>query len=81
MDADTQIIPGHGPLSSREDLRAYRDALKTMRDAVADLMEDGMSLDQIQAARPVQAQARMWSQERSAEDTFVATIYHGLGGR
>ena len=80
MDADTQIIPGHGPLSSREDLRTYRDALKTMRDAVADLMADGMSLEQIQSARPVRAQARMWGQERAAEDSFVATIHHGLGG-
>ena len=40
----SKIIPGHGPLSTREDLRAYRDALKSMRDAVADHMADGMSL-------------------------------------
>lgn len=81
MDADTQIIPGHGPLSTREDLRAYRDALKTMRDAVADLMARGMSLEQIQAQRPVRAQAAMWGQDQGAEDNFVATIHHGLGGR
>lgn len=81
MDAETQIIPGHGPISTREDLRAYRDALKTMRDAVADLMEEGMSLEQIQAARPVRAQAQMWGQNRAAEDNFVATIHFSLGGR
>ena len=81
MDADTQIIPGHGPLSTREDLRAYRDALKTMRDVVADHMADGMSLEQIQAARPLRDQAAAWGQDRAAEDSFVATIHHGLGGR
>ena len=81
MDAETQIIPGHGPLSSREDLRAYRDALKTMRDAVADLMEQGMSLEQIQEARPLRAQAAAWGQDEAAEDSFVATIHYGLGGR
>jgi len=81
MDADTQVIPGHGGLSTREDLRAYRDALKTMRDGVAALMAQGRSLEQIQAARPAQAQARMWGQDRAAEDSFVATIHHGLGGR
>ena len=32
MDADTQVIPGHGPLSTREDLREYRDAMKTLRE-------------------------------------------------
>ncbi len=78
MDADTQVIPGHGGLSTREDLRTYRDALKTMRDAVAVLMAQGRSLEQIQAARPAQAQARMWGQDRAAEDSFVATIHHGL---
>lgn len=81
MDADTQIIPGHGALSGREDLRAYRDALKAMRDAVADLMRQGMSLQQIQAERPIRRQAEAWGQNRQAEDGFVATIHHGLGGR
>ncbi|MDX1492571.1 MAG: MBL fold metallo-hydrolase [Longimicrobiales bacterium] len=81
MDADTRIIPGHGPLSTREDLRAYGDALKTMRDAVARLMAQGMSLEAIQAERPVQAQAAAWGQDRAAEDVFVATIHFGLGGR
>ena len=81
MDGSTRIIPGHGALSDREDLRAYRDALKTMRDAVAALMEQGMDLGQIQAARPIRDQAAAWGQDRAAEDTFVATIHHGLGGR
>ena len=81
MDADTQVSPGHGPLSSREDLQRYRDALKSMRDAVADLMEQGMSLEQIQRARPLRRQAAAWGQDQAGEDNFVATIHHGLGGR
>jgi len=81
MDAETKIIPGHGALSDREDLRRYRDALKTMRDAVAEMMDRGMSLAQIQAARPIRTQAEMWGQSQASEDGFVATIHHGLGGR
>lgn len=81
MGPDTRIIPGHGPLSDREDLRAYGDALRAMRNAVADLMEQGMPLGEIQAARPVRPQAEQWGEDRSAEDVFVATIHHGLGGR
>ena len=80
MDTDTQVIPGHGSLSGREDLRAYRDALKTMRDAVASLMTRGMSLEQIQTARPIRAQAAAWGQNQAAEEGFVATIHFGLGG-
>ncbi|HSM03170.1 MAG TPA: MBL fold metallo-hydrolase [Longimicrobiales bacterium] len=78
MDADTRIIPGHGTLSGREDLQEYRDALVAMRDAVAGMMARGMTLEQIQAARPIRDQAAAWEQERAAEDTFVATLHHGI---
>ena len=78
MDTETQVIPGHGPLSSRDDLTAYRDALRTMRNAVAALKEEGLALDEIQARRPIRAQAEAWGQDRAAEENFVATIHHGL---
>jgi len=81
MDADTKVIPGHGALSDRENLVEYRDALRTMRNAVAALMEQGMSLEQIQAARPIRAQAAAWGQNEAAEESFVATIHLGLSGR
>ncbi len=78
MDARTMVIPGHGALSTREDLGAYRDALKSMRDAVAGLMEEGHTLDQIQDLRPIREQAQAWGQSEAAERNFVATIHHGL---
>ena len=81
MDAETQVIPGHGALSNRENLREYRDALKTMRDAVAALMERGRSLQQIIQARPIRVQAEAWGQDEAAEASFVETIHHGLGGQ
>ena len=80
MDARTRVIPGHGPLSTREDLRAYRDALKSMRDAVAELLEEGHPPEHIQEFRPIQAQAEAWGQDEAAERNFVATILHGLEG-
>jgi glyoxylase-like metal-dependent hydrolase (beta-lactamase superfamily II) len=81
MDADTQVIPGHGALSTRDDLRAYRDTLRVMRNAIAALMEQGLGLDQIQARRPIRTQAAAWGQDEAAERSFVETIHYGLGGR
>jgi hypothetical protein len=78
MDGDTRVIPGHGTLSGRDDLQAYRDALVAMRSAVAERMEAGMTLEEIQAARPIRAQAEAWAQDRATEDTFVATLHHGI---
>ncbi|MFK7831220.1 MAG: MBL fold metallo-hydrolase [Congregibacter sp.] len=51
-DADTQIIPGHGPLSNKRDLQRYHDMLVAIRDRVEKMMIEGMSLEDIQAAKP-----------------------------
>jgi hypothetical protein len=52
-----------------------------MRDAVAALVDEGMSLEEIQAARPIRAQAAAWGQNEGAEQSFVATIHYGVTGR
>ena len=51
-DDDSVIIPGHGPIATRDDLRAYRDMLATVRDSINAMIADGMSLEQVQAANP-----------------------------
>jgi len=51
-DEDSVIIPGHGPIGTRDDLRAYRDMLATVRDSINAMIADGMSLEQVQAANP-----------------------------
>lgn len=81
MDADTKVIPGHGVLSTREDLRTYRDALKAMRDRIAGMIEQGQGLDAIQASRPIRDWAERWKQDEASERNFVETVYRTLGGR
>jgi glyoxylase-like metal-dependent hydrolase (beta-lactamase superfamily II) len=49
-DGNTRIIPGHGPVSSAEDLQAYRDMLVRIRDGVAEAIAQGMTLEQTVAA-------------------------------
>ncbi len=51
-DAETKIIPGHGPLSNRKELARYGDMLAKIRGAIAPLVEAGRSLEQVQAAKP-----------------------------
>lgn len=80
MDADTRVIPGHGPLGDREDVRAYRDALKEMRDAVADAMERGASRAEILATPEVARWAEAWGQDAEAARNFAETLLVSLGG-
>lgn len=44
-DADTKIIPGHGELSNKDDLRVYLQMLKIMRDRVKQALENGTAED------------------------------------
>jgi cyclase len=52
IDVDTTVIPGHGEVSSYADLQAYIAMLSAVRDRIAAMIEDGMELDEILAARP-----------------------------
>lgn len=48
----TQIIPGHGPLANRTDLKAYRDMLASVAQRITELRASGRSEEQIRAAQP-----------------------------
>jgi glyoxylase-like metal-dependent hydrolase (beta-lactamase superfamily II) len=51
-DAETRIIPGHGPLSNLGELEAYHSMLVEIRDTVQALIDDGKSLQEVVDARP-----------------------------
>jgi glyoxylase-like metal-dependent hydrolase (beta-lactamase superfamily II) len=52
QEAGTFIIPGHGRISDEHDVVMYRDMLQIVSDRVKDMVERGMTLAQVQAARP-----------------------------
>ena len=52
VDAETRIVPGHGPIASREDLRAWRDMLSTIYERVRKSAAAGRTLEQVKAERP-----------------------------
>ena len=51
-DDNSRIIPGHGPVSSKAELKSYRDMLSTVTTRVKALMKEGKKLDEIRAANP-----------------------------
>lgn len=51
-NAETKIIPGHGPLSNPQELRNYRLVLETIRGNVQKLIDEGLTLEQIEQAKP-----------------------------
>ena len=51
-DADTRIIPGHGPLSDRQGMQGYLEMLETVRDRMNGLIAEGKSLEEIIELEP-----------------------------
>ena len=74
-DADTKIVPGHGPLATRADLVKYRDMLVTAADRVRKLKASGKSLEESIAAKPFTDLEGDWGSGRYKGDDFVKIVY------
>jgi glyoxylase-like metal-dependent hydrolase (beta-lactamase superfamily II) len=78
-EGGTMIVPGHGRISDEADLVEYRDMVTIIRDRMQDMINRGMPLAQVQAARPTMeydglyGSAPGWS---SAQ--FVEAVFGGL---
>lgn len=77
IDDKTRIIPGHGPLSDREGLSAFRHRLITIRDRVKSQIEAGKTLEEIIASKPT-ADFDKESAQSLPPEMFVRIVYNDL---
>jgi len=75
---NTKIIPGHGPLSEKTGLEAYRKMLVAVRDRVNREIKAGKNLDAIIASRPTRDFDQAWGNGFMKPDLFVRIIYDSL---
>lgn len=75
---DTKIIPGHGPLSNRAELTAYRDMLVAARERVGAMVAKGMSREAVVAAKPMRSYDAAWSGGFLKPDPWVGIVYDAL---
>ena len=78
VDAQTRIVPGHGPLGDRASLERYRTMLATIRDRVAALKSSGKTLADVQAAKPSAAFDAEWGKGFMNAEAFVGLVYSTL---
>jgi len=74
----TRIIPGHGALSSREDLSRTREMLISVRDRVRNLIGEGLDRDQVVERKPSQAFDEVFGGGFMSPDIFVGIVYDSL---
>lgn len=76
----TIIVPGHGPTGTRVDLIEYRDMLVAIRDRVAELKQQGLSVEQVIARNPTQPFDAKWGNFVIDPPFFVKLVYRGVYG-
>ncbi|MCL4688083.1 MAG: MBL fold metallo-hydrolase [Burkholderiales bacterium] len=56
----TRIIPGHGPLATKDDLAAYREMLATIGSRIKAMIREGKKLEEIVEANPTADFDAVW---------------------
>ena len=76
---NTKIVPGHGQISTRADLIALRSAVITIRDRFRKMVKDGMTLEQVKAARPTKEFDQRFSFETVGHNEIGSTdAWYGI---
>jgi cyclase len=78
VDNETKIVPGHGPLGNKSDLKMFRDMMVTARDRVRKLKSSGKSLEEAVAAKPLSDLDPVWGKGVLNSDAFVHVVYTTL---
>lgn len=77
-DADTGIIPGHGPLTDLQGLKAYHAMLTDVRNRVSAMLSAGQSVDAIVAGKPTQPHDDKLGGGFISPDAFARTVAESL---
>ncbi len=76
---ETKIIPGHGPLSNKAEMKAYREMLSTIVGRIKKMKKAGKKLEQVVAAKPTAEFDEKWGKGFIAPARFVEMVYNGVG--
>ena len=77
IPADAKLIPGHGPISTLDDLKAYHRMLQQTTEIVRGKISAGKTLDQIKS-EGLPAEFAPWGAGFIKTDRWVETIYKSL---
>jgi cyclase len=77
IPADAKLIPGHGPISTLDDLKSYHRMLQQTTEIVRGKISAGKTLDQIKS-EGLPAEWAPWGTGFIKTDRWVETIYKSL---
>jgi len=83
QEGGTLIIPGHGRLCDQADLVVYQEMVTIIRDRIRDMVQKGMTLEQVKSAHPTSDYDPVYGRTTGpwTTDMFVEAAYKSLVSR
>jgi cyclase len=80
QEGGTYVIPGHGRICDDADVVEFRDMVVIVRDRIRDMIQKGMTLSQVKAAKPTRDYDTEYVTSASfvSADRFVEAVYKSL---
>jgi len=75
---DTRIIPGHGPVANRQDVKEYQGMLREVRNRVAKAVRAGLTEEQLTASHPLDDLDVKWGGNLIKQPYLLAIVYEEL---
>jgi len=77
---DTKIIPGHGALATKKDLKAFHEMLVETTGIIRKAIAEGKSLEQVKAAG-LPEKYKEWGTGFINQSSYIAIVYNNLKGK
>ncbi len=74
----TKVVVGHGPLAKKSDIAEYNAMVKTARERVEKLFNEGKSEAEVVAAKPLADLDKTWADNDQAAANFVKQVYNSF---
>ncbi|MBB3544901.1 MULTISPECIES: MBL fold metallo-hydrolase [unclassified Rhizobium] len=78
VDKETVVIPGHGDIANREDIKVWLDMLVGAREEVAKMKKAGRSVEETIAANPTKQWDAKFGQWVIPPALFTRVVYEGV---
>lgn len=77
-DAQTRIVPGHGPIATRPDLEKYHEMLVQVRGRIQSLIASGKTMQETVDGAPTKEFDDKWGSGYVPADIFTAMVFASL---
>jgi glyoxylase-like metal-dependent hydrolase (beta-lactamase superfamily II) len=74
----TKVVVGHGPLGTKADIVAYNAMVKTARERVEKLFNEGKTEAEVIAADPLKDLNTTWAADAQGATNFLKQVYNSF---